>query len=164
MIEAIVIMCTMLTFLGMNLFAVKAYGGKLDQSTAARRDAMYYATHNCKENNGSDPDTYTDPLLKSAGGAQGNGSFGTIKYLVTKIAGSAKAGGGGMEEPGASSVTKGETTVVGEAVVWQSKRFMTSKLRTSSAALCNEKPYYGGILSTLGSMAWDFIKSIKDLF
>jgi hypothetical protein len=125
---------------------------------------MYYATHNCKQNNGSDPDTYTDPMLRSSGGATGDASFGTIKYLVTKIASTAKAGGTAMEQPGASSVTKGETTVYGEAVVWQSKRFMTSKLRSSSTVLCNEKPYYGGILSTLGSMAWDFIKSIKELF
>lgn len=159
MVEAVVIMCTMLVFLGMNLFAVKAYGGKLDQSTAVRRDVMYYATHNCKENNGSDPDTYTDPALRSSGGATGNGGFvQDIKALFMTVAGQ------GSLTSGTATGTKGETTVSGEAVVWQSKRFMSSRLRTSSTVVCNEKPYYGGLLSTLAGLGWDFFQGIKGLF
>jgi hypothetical protein len=161
MVEAIVIMCTMLVFLGMNMFAVKAYGGKLDQVTSVRRDVMYYATHNCKTNNNSDPDTYIDPALKAmgAGGAQGTANFAQdIKALVTTIAGQGSLGSG------TATGTKGETTIAGEAVVWQSKRYMTSKMRSSATVVCNEKPYYGGLLDTLLTMSWDFIKGIKDLF
>lgn len=158
MVEAIVIMLTMLTFLGMNLFAVKAYGGKLDQSTAVRRDVMYYATHNCAVNNNSDPDTYTDPSLRSSGGATGNGGFiQDIAALVQTIAGR------GSLESGTATGTKGGT-VTGDAVVWTSKRFMTSTMRTSSSVVCNEKPYYGGLLSTIGNLAWDFVKGLKNLF
>jgi hypothetical protein len=159
MVEAIVIMLTMLTFLGMNLFAVKAYGGKLDQSTAVRRDVMYYATHNCAQNNGADPDTYTAPQLRSAGGATGNGGFvQDIAALVGTIA------GGGSLGYGTATGTKGSTTVTGEATVWTSKRFMASTMRSSSTVVCNEKPYYGGLLATIGSLGWDFVKGLKDLF
>jgi hypothetical protein len=159
MIEAIVIMLTMLTFLGMNLFAVKAYGGKLDQSTAVRRDVMYYATHNCAENNGADGDTYTDPALRGAGGASGSGGFiQDMSALIRTIAGR------GSLEAGTATGTKGSVTVTGEATVWTSKRFMQSTMRTSSAVVCNEKPYYGGLLSTIGQLAWGFVKGLKDLF
>jgi hypothetical protein len=159
MVEAIVIMLTMLTFLGMNLFAVKAYGGKLDQSTAIRRDVMYYATHNCAQNNGADPDTYTAPQLRGAGGATGTGGFvQDVAALITTIA------GGGSLQNGTATGTRGSTTVSGEAVVWTSKTMMTSTMRSSSSVACNEKPYYGTLLSTLGSLAWDFVKGLKNLF
>lgn len=159
MVEAVVIMCTMLTFLGMNMFAVKAFGGKLDQTTSARRDVMYYATHNCKENNGSDPDTYTDPQLRGAGGATGNGGFvQDLKALFQTVA------GGGSLQAGTATGTKGSNTLTGEAVVWTSKRYLTSSMRSSSSVICNEKPYYGGLLSTLMNLGWDFILGIKNLF
>jgi len=160
MVEAIVVMCTMLVFLGMNLFAVKAYGGKLDQATAVRRDVMYYATHNCKTNNGDDPDTYTDPGLRGAGGAAGQGGFvQDLKALFQTIAGQ------GSLTAGTATGTKGETLVTGSAVLhWQAKALLTSRLRSSSAVVCNEKPYYGGLLSTLASLGWDFFMGIKGLF
>lgn len=159
MVEAIVVMLTMLTFLGMNLFAVKAYGGKLDQATAVRRDVMYYATHNCAQNNDKDPDTYTDPALKGAGGATGNGGFvQDLKALFQTVAGQ------GSLAAGTATGTKGEVTVTGEAVVWQGKKGLASRMRSSASVVCNEKPYYGGLLSTLASLGWDFFKGLKNLF
>jgi hypothetical protein len=134
MVEAIVIMVTMLVFLGMNLFAVKAYGGKLDQATAVRRDVMYYATHNCKVNNADDPDTYTDPALRSAGGATGDGGF--VQDVLAMIQGL----GGGGATAGMASGTKGSVPVTGSAVIWIQKRALTANLQSSSWVVCNRPP------------------------
>lgn len=162
MVEAIVIAVTMFTFLGMNLFAVKAYGGKLDQATQVRRDIMYRATHNCGETTTSDPDTYEDPGLSGYATTSGEGGFvQDLKALFQSF-----ATGGSLE----AGVARGnrDGSVIGSAVIWPStgisKRALTASMASKGAVVCNEKPYYGGLLSTMGSLIWDFMKGIWSLF
>jgi hypothetical protein len=47
MVEALVVMGVMHVFLGMNIRAFKAYRGKIDQMSGARRDALFFASHSC---------------------------------------------------------------------------------------------------------------------
>lgn len=160
MVEAIVVMTTMLVFLGMNLWAVKAYGGKLDQASSTRRDAMFYATHSCEAGTPSDPDTYTDPALagvRSGGAAAEGGGFG--QRLKDAIAGAVGFG--------TSQVEKGDTTVSGSAIVNTTPQAginlarvgLQATLKTSSMVGCNEKPYWNK-WTALFQMGWGFLKSL----
>jgi hypothetical protein len=143
MVEAIVIMTTMLVFLGMNVWAYKAYGGKIDQANSTRRDALYFASHSCEGANGSDPDSYTVAALKGNRNS-GGGSSLSLRGMVEAVRG----GGGSFDLVGTARSEKGPTAVSGTAIINANpqggiklvKAPLTARLATASAVGCNEKP------------------------
>ena len=48
MAEGIIVVTTLLVFFGLVIFTRDAYVGKLDQQAIARRDALFFASHNCE--------------------------------------------------------------------------------------------------------------------
>jgi len=169
MAEGIVVIVVMFVFLGMNMWAYKAFGGKLDQAHSTRRDALYHASHNCDEQS-PDPDTYTDPSLKNGNSVGASGeSVGVGGDPRVSSAVSASAAGG--QSPGASR-SGGMTTaerrgqINGNAVVWTTsgigKTSMTTPLRTQSFVWCNQKRHDGFVGTFTG--AFSAAKGIVDLF
>jgi hypothetical protein len=157
MVEAIVIMGTMLVFLGMNTWAFKAYGGKIDQMSSTRRDSLYYASHSCEKKNGQDPDDYTTAELR--GNNASGGSSMTLMGIVDVIRGRS-----GFDFFGTARSQKGPTAVAGTALtkvgaLGVDKTPLTANLKTASAVGCNEKPMGNGVLALL-NMGWNFVKSL----
>jgi hypothetical protein len=176
MVEGIVIMTTMLVFLGMNVWVGKAYGGKLDQMNSTRRDVLYFASHSCRTQNDLDPDTYTAPQLAgvSGGGMEpGDGSFGgEVPPAAERSGAQIENGvGGGLSASvdkswNTATAGKGKTPVNGQAIVNTtpqqginlSKVGLSAQLGTESATTCNERSY-NNAWTALFSFGWDFLKS-----
>ena len=149
MVEAIVVMGTMLVFLGMNLWAYKAYGGKIDAMNSTRRDALYFASQTCEKRNGNDPDSYTDRQLAGNRSSGGQSSM-SFRGLIAAIAG----GGGHFDffstarsEKAPVVVQGNATTKVGAAGV--TRTMLTARVGSQSAVGCNEKSYGDGVLALL---------------
>ena len=158
MVEAIVIMCTMLVFLGMNTWAYRAYGGKIDQMNSTRRDALYYASHNCEKKLGDDPDDYTVADLRGTDAS--GGSTMDLLGIIDVIRGRKELDffGTGRSDKGPIAVTGTAVTKAGAAGVVKTP--LSANLRTKSAVGCNEKPLGEGILALLTKMGWSFVKSL----
>jgi hypothetical protein len=157
MVEAIVIMGTMLVFLGMNTWAFKAYGGKIDQMSSTRRDALYYASHNCEKKLGEDPDDYTVADLR--GNNASGGSSMNLMGIINAIRGKE-----GFDFFGTAKSEKGPIAVAGTALTkvgaqGVEKKALSATLKTSSAVGCNEKPLGNGVLALL-NMGWQFVKGL----
>jgi hypothetical protein len=156
MVEAIVIMGTMLVFLGMNTWAFKAYGGKIDQMNSTRRDALYWASHSCEKGLGNDPDKYTVADLR--GNNASGGSSMNLMGIIDAIRGK------GFDFFGTGRSTKGPIAVAGTALTKVGangavKSPLSANLKTASAVGCNEKPLGEGIMALL-NMGWQFVKGL----
>lgn len=157
MVEAIVVMCVMMVFLGMNVWAFKAYGGKIDQMSSTRRDALFYASHSCERALGDDPDDYTVPQLR--GNNASGGSSMTLMGIIRSVLGREQ-----FDFFGTARSTKGPIAVLGTArtkagadgVVDTPLR---TELRTASAVGCNEKPLGEGVMALL-NLGWQFVRGL----
>jgi len=174
MVEGIVVMTTMLVFLGMNIWAENVYGGKLDQASSTRRDVLYYASHGCDGTNSTDVDTYTQASLKGISGK----AISTEQLNVPppdaardRAAGqfnNTRAGGGGLSgavsrDWNTASGGKGPQTVTGAALVGEDsilvkKKQLAVDLGTNSWSACNEKKY-DNAWTAFFEFGWDFLKT-----
>jgi hypothetical protein len=176
MVEGIVVISTMLVFLGMNIWAAHAYGGKIDQANASRRDALYFASHACQGGGPTDVDTYTQG---SVGGTAANGGGSESGGEEGDPAGQNVASAIDARDPNmgvGSSISRSWNTaevsrsgsVSGTALVGQDsaqnpsilveKKNFTKNLATTSYTLCNEKVYESGWRSLL-DFGWEFLRT-----
>lgn len=167
MLEGIVVIVVMFLFLGMNMWAYKAYGGKIDQANSTRRDALYYASHNCAEQFGADNDTYSDPSLKTGStGADGEQvNVNTDGQVGSALGKSESDGNAPPLRSGGMITTDKSGTVAGAAVVWAPnirKENWNTAVHTKSFGWCNQERHDGFTGTFTG--AWDAAKGIKDLF
>jgi hypothetical protein len=149
MVEGIVVMGTMLVFFGMNLWAYKAYGGKIDMMSSTRRDALYFASQTCEKSNNSDPDSYTDSQLRGNASSGGQSSL-SFRGLIEAIAG----GGGNFDVFSTARSEKAPVDVTGRAITRNGAQGttvtgLTARVGSKSAVGCNEKNYGDGILALL---------------
>ena len=175
MVEGIVVMTTMLVFLGMNVWAENVYGGKLDQANSTRRDVLYYASHACENQNGADPDTYTQPQLRGIAGparaAEATGVPPANSDLDTRAGGlnDTAVGGGGLNGAverswNSASGGKGGTSITGSVLVGQnsilvSRTPLVATVTTNSYVTCNEKAY-NNQWTAFFEFGWDFLKTL----
>lgn len=172
MVEGIVVMTTMLVFLGMNVYAENVYGGKLDQASSTRRDVLYYASHGCEETNGTDIDTYTQDSLRGISGNAINSeniNEPPPDPARDRIGGNFEGTQAGQGISGAvsrnwntASGGKGPQTITGSALVGQdsilvTKKAMAVNLGTNSHSACNEKTY-NNQWTAFFQFSWDFLK------
>lgn len=149
MVEAIVIMGTMLVFFGMNMWAYKAYGGKIDVQNSTRRDALYFASQTCENRNGNDPDSYTDGQLRGTPSSGGQSSL-SFRGLIEAISG----GGGNFDVAATARSEKAPANVEGSALTrvgagGVERTMLTARIGSKSAVGCNEKNYGDGVLALL---------------
>lgn len=168
MVEAIVIMTTMLVFLGMNMWAYAAYGGKIDQANSTRRDALYYASHQCEVCTPGEPAleraSYTQPQLA---GTNCGGNSGGALSIARGIFENARDGNLNLNSFFGTSRSTKSAQVFGTAVVnttpttgiQMSRVPLVANVGTASLAGCNEKPY-SGRWSGIFSFGLDFFKSL----
>lgn len=172
MVEGIVVMTTMLMFLGLNLWAEKVYGGKLDQASSTRRDVLYYASHGCEETNSVDVDNYTTDTLKGISGSAINADSLNVPPPDTardRVGGNFNNSPAGQGISGAvsrdwntASGGKGPqnvngSAVIGEGSIFVKKRALSVDLGTNSWAACNEKKY-DNQWTAFFQFSWDFLK------
>lgn len=168
MVEGVVVVVVMFVFFGMNIWAYKAYGGKIDQANSTRRDALYHASHNCSEQFGGDNDSYTDPSLRTGGstGASGEtvgvGGDPQVSQALSQTQGS---GGAPATRSGGITTADKQGSIAGSAAVWDptiKKNAWTTPLHTKSFVWCNQERHDGFLGTFTG--AWGAAKGIADLF
>lgn len=157
--EAIVVMTVMLVFLGMIMWAYKAWGTKIDQSAQTRSDVLFYASHSCEV-----APPAADPAQASTLGgesdvpsATGDVSPDTADALAGKLPAD-KAGTAGLARSWNMASMTREQVVDGSAIVNLKKVALTTNVKTESWVACNEKNY-GGDWDDLAQFVWDLPKN-----
>jgi len=167
MIEGIIVVSTMLIFMGLIIWTRQAYGMKLDMQQRTRSDVMYYASHGC-ENTG--------------GGVGRPGGGGT----VPGNAGPAANAAGKTTLPDAAAVNRSwnsasatlRSTINSQATydvnargqdntsIQYGKLALTTNVKADSFVTCNEKQY-GSQLTAWFKFGMDFLRTgggVGDLF
>ena len=137
MIEAIVVITTMLVFLGLIVWTRKSYGMKLDLQQTTRSNTLYFASHGCT----------------GGGASAGGGGSGPTSSEAEKIAGKAN-----VPNSAAASRTwnTANATASGSSswqAVWDTnangqagsihlqKGGLSRPISAASKVTCNEKKY-----------------------
>lgn len=168
MVEGVVVTVVMFVFFGMNMWAYKAYGGKIDQANSTRRDALYYASHNCAQQFSGDTDSYTDPSLRVAANAGASGEAINVggDPQVTQAVNAGQGNGAvAPSRSGGMTTVDRQGSVNGGAVLWDPsirRSSFTTPLHTKSFSWCNQERHDGFTGTFTG--AWGAVKGIADLF
>lgn len=158
MLEGIVVITTMLVFLGMIVFAGKAYGAKIDQAAQVRSDVLYYASHGCGE-------LPENASATSTGGDEGaavtpDAETSEATSRAAKIGGNETSA---LERKWNMATSSAERTVDGEAIVDLKKVAISTRVKTDSWVACNEKTY-GDMWTGLVDFGVDWVKSGAGVF
>lgn len=159
MVEATVVITTLLIFLGLIVFTRDSYVGKLNQQTRARRDAMYYAAHNCESGDGA--------MMGGAGFALDGDDTSDAEKVINE-----KGDEGATSKISRSwnlSQAHGKDTIVGTALRDRNANGTPSPIALEKAPLqrevagdayvfCNERPYDGNI-GDWAAFAFNFFQS-----
>ncbi len=146
MIESVVVISTMLIFLGLIMWMRQAYGMKLDMQQKTRSDVLYFASHACEE----------------TGGGIGQGGAGGTVPGANPAAGAANASGL-PDSPAASrswnSASGSLSNTANGQAIWDQnangqggsinygKMPLASSVKAASACTCNEKKYKSQLLA-----------------
>jgi hypothetical protein len=159
MVEGIIVVSTMLIFMGLIIWTRQAYGMKLDMQQRTRSDVMFYASHGC-ENTG--------------GGIGRPGGGGT----VPGNAGPAANAAGKTTNPDAAAVKRSwnsasatlRTTINSQATydsnangqngrsIQYGKLALRTNVSADSVVTCNEKQYTSQLTAWF-KFGMDFIKT-----
>ena len=153
MIEGIVVISTMLVFLGMIVFVGKAYGAKIDQAARVRSDVLYYASHGCAELPEDASATSTGPAESAAVTPDAETAEATSR--ADRIGGNETHA---LERTWNLAASSAERMVGGEAIVDLKKVALSTRVKTDSYVACNEKTY-GDMWTGLVDFGVDWVKS-----
>lgn len=140
MIEAVIVLSTMLVFFGLILFVRKAYGAKLDLQQRTRSNVLYYASHGCT---GSTGDTTSQTSENVAGDVR----------EVDNVAAKSKEESGGAASRTWNTASATAATTVEWSTVWDvnperkessidlQKQKLSRRIEAASKTTCNEKKY-----------------------
>lgn len=162
MAEGIIVITTMLVFLGTTVFASRAYGGKVDQMTETRKDALFYASHHCDKQ--APQSQGTSPVAGTANGA-GSGNTGDLDAVSGRLQ-------GGLPQTSATSrdwnMSQSSRSGTAQALASQNmtptqgitlgRVLLTANIATTSYVGCNEQRYDNS-WTALFEFGWDFLKS-----
>lgn len=158
MIEAVIVISTMLIFMGLIVWTRQAYGMKLDMQQQTRSNTFYYASQGC------------------TGGAPSGGAIPTQAGPVDNVAGQANL-------PGGEAVKRSWNTASGSltgTANWQAtfdqnarggnggsisygKMPLASKVSAATAVTCNE-PEYASQATAWFKFGLSMFRSGGDLF
>lgn len=142
MIEAVIVLSTLLVFLGLIVWTRNSYGMKLDMQQSTRSSSLYYASHGCTGDKGGSTSEASGTVPDSSPEAENVAK-------KSAISGSAVAS---RVYNTASAKLAGKSTW---AAVWDSnagsgramepkKQGLSRPVEGSSKVTCNEPEYDGG--------------------
>ena len=165
MVEGIIVISTMLIFLGLIVWTRQAYGMKLDMQQRTRSDVLYYASHGCENGGGG--------IGQSGGGGTVPGDNPAAPAAQRSgLPDSAAVNRSWNSASGTLSGTANwqavwDTNARGQnASIQYGKLALTSNVSAASAVTCNEKKY-GSQLIAWARFGIDMVRSgggFMDLF
>jgi hypothetical protein len=164
--ESVIVISTMLIFLGLIVWTRQAYGMKLDLQQRTRSDTLYFASHGCEDTGGG--------IGQPGGGGTVPGDTGPAEGAAAKT---------GL--PDSAPVTRSwndASASLNATVSWQAiwdqnangssapinlqKKALVSNVSAGSQMTCNEKKY-SSQLTAWFQFGLDFLKNgggVMDLF
>jgi hypothetical protein len=154
MAEGIIVISTLLVFLGLIMWMRQAYGMKLDLQQRTRSDVLYFASHACEQ---------------TGGGVGTTGGGGTVPVDADEnVIGAGFPGGaavgrswntasGSAHGMATSQAAIDKNATGGDAPIEYEKLPLKSSVSAFSSVTCNEKKYDNMLLAKF-QFAIDFVK------
>jgi hypothetical protein len=133
LVEAAVVIPSMLVFLGCIVFAHTSYSAKMDKQLGTRAGALYFASHNC---DGQPPADMMPPVQ------QGYGAGGVDVGGKDPSALNSDGLNAGLQQTSAMAHAKpADTPVYGKAVTDGRTIYLNRQIHAESEVHCNERSY-----------------------
>lgn len=162
MAEAVVVITTMLVFLGLIVWVRQAYGMKLDLQQQTRADTFYYASSGCRDKGGGD-------ATSGVGGAVPvDAPIGKVQSMSpeSEIERSWNSARGQANDTANWQAVWDRNANGGTAPIRLAKGGLTSNVGAETALTCNE-PEYRSQITAWFRFGLDFARSgagVADLF
>lgn len=166
MVEGIVVISTMLIFMGLIVWTRQAYGMKLDLQQRTRSDTLYYASHGCENSGGGVGQTGGGGTVPGGAGPAANAAGKTTLPDAAAVNRSFNSASGTLSGTASWQAVWDQNAHGGNASISYGKLGLTSNVTAASAVTCNEKKY-SSQLTAWFSFGVDFLKSgggVVDLF
>jgi hypothetical protein len=141
MIEGVIVISTMLVFLGLIVFVRKAYGAKLDLQQQTRANVLYYSSHGCTGSVGPQPTLEEKSTIGGSRQAENAASKSQVagKEAASRTWNTANAKAN-MTVSWVAVWDTNATTTKGGAINLQKHR-LDRQISAASTVTCNEKKY-----------------------
>jgi hypothetical protein len=138
MIEGVIVISTMLVFMGLIVYMRKAYGMKLDLQQTTRSNVLYYASHGCTGSQGN-----TTEATGSSSGSREVENVAKKSNVPSKAVASRKWNTASATAGGTASwQTVWDTNAQkGGGAINLQKQKLGRSITAASTVTCNEKKY-----------------------
>lgn len=136
LVEAAVVIPTLLVFLGLIMYVHKGYATKMDKQFGTRSGTLYYASHNC---DGTAPDA-TVPIVEDADPNAGDPAQQKADKAAGKLDANERAGidrSLNLVRAKPADTQLSPTHVVRDGQSY----FLSRKIKAASEVACNERRY-----------------------
>ncbi len=162
MIESVIVISTMLIFLGLIVWTRQAYGMKLDMQQRTRSDVLYFASHGCENTGGGVGQAGGGGTIPgdnpAAGAAQRSGLQDAAAVNRSWNSASGSLSGTANWQAVWDQNARGQN-----ASINYGKLALKSNISAASAVTCNEKKY-SSQLTAWAKFGLDMVKSGGGLF
>jgi hypothetical protein len=145
LVEAAVVIPSMLVFLGLTMWVHDSYDEKLASQTSTRAQVLYYASHNCTEEVPTELETQLGTRTRGAAPSSSTqdsdtteGSGGDADHAASKLGGEEQEG---LKRSWNLVKTHRDTTVSGSGSLDKQRFTMSIPVTSNSEVACNEKRY-----------------------
>ncbi len=165
MVEAVIVISTMVVFSGLIIWMRQAYGMKLDMQQQTRSDALYFASHGCEDSGGGLGRTGgggTAPTPNSPADTAAGRTRLPDSAAVSRSWNSASATMSGT----ASAQAAYDANARNGGAIRYGRMNLVSNVSAGSYVTCNEKKY-NSQLTAWFQFGLDFLRSgggVADLF
>jgi hypothetical protein len=166
MVESIIVISTMLIFLGLIVWTRQAYGMKLDMQQRTRSDTLYYASHGCENTGGGIGRAGGGGTIPGGGGPAANAAGKSGLPDAAAVNRSWNTASGSLSGTANAQAVWDQNARGGNASISYGKLPLSASVTASSQYACNEKKY-DSQLTAWFKFGVDFAKSgggFVDLF
>jgi hypothetical protein len=166
MVESIIVISTMLIFLGLIVWTRQAYGMKLDMQQRTRSDTLYYASHGCENTGGGIGTAGGGGTIPGGGGPAANAAGKANLPDSAAVGRSWNSASGSLSANVSAQAVWDQNARGGNASISYGNLPLSANVSAASAVACNEKKY-DSQLTAWFKFGVDFIKSgggVIDLF
>ncbi len=158
MIESVVVISTMLIFLGLIVWTRQAYGMKLDLQQRTRSDTLYFASHACEDSGGGIGQTGGGGTVPGNGGPAAGAAAQSGLPDAAAVNRNWNSASGSLSGTASWQAVWDQNARGGNAAINYGKMSLTSNVTAASAVTCNEKKYKSQLIAWF-QFGVDFVKT-----
>ncbi len=158
MIESVIVISTMLIFLGLIVWTRQAYGMKLDMQQRTRSDTLYFASHGCENAGGGIGQMGRGGTVPGDGGPAANAAGKSGLPDAAAVNRSWNSASGSLSGTANWQAVWDQNARGGNAGISYGKMPLASNVSALSAVTSNEKKYKSQLTAWF-QFGVDFLKS-----